>query len=92
MDKGRQINERIRSIASKLDSDGVRHVIIAVGDGYMIIRSNNNIRSVTRARIASETFMKMLADDVLCDEVLSAIVEGLQQAERDMIAQRGRGV
>lgn len=89
MDKRRQINERIRSIAGKLDSDGVRHAIRAVGNGYMIIRSNNNIWSVSRVRISSETFAILTQQCEAREEILRVLREILEQAERDLLARRG---
>ena len=88
LDKMMQISEHIQSIANDLDSDGVRHAIIAVDNEYMIIRSNNNIRSVTKARISSELFAILTQQ---C-EARKVLRESLEQAERNMLARRGRGV
>lgn len=92
IDKMKQISEHIQSIANDLDSDGVRHAIIAVGNGYMIIRSNNNIRSVTKVRISSETFAILTQQCEAREEILRVLRESLEQAERDLLARRGRGV
>ena len=92
IDKMKQISEHIQSIANDLDSDGVRHSIRAVGNGYMIIRSNNNIRSVTRVRISSETFAILMQQCEAREEILRVLREILEQGERDLLARRGRGV
>lgn len=92
MEFRRQIREHIQSIANDLDSDGVRHAIIAVGNGYMIIRSNNNIRSVVRTRISSETFAILTQQCEAREEILRALREALEDAERHLLARRGRGV
>lgn len=92
METRTQISEHIQSIANELDSDGIRHVIIAVGNGYMIIRSNNNIRSVVKMNISSEAYAILTQQGESCDEILRAIRESLEQAERDLLARRGRGV
>lgn len=92
METRTQISEHIQSIANELDSDGIRHVIIAVGNGYMIIRSNNNIRSVVKMNISSEAYAILTQQGESRDEILRAIRESLEQAERDLLARRGRGV
>ena len=92
LDKMRQISEHIQSIANDLDSDGGRHAIRAVSDGYMIIRSNNNIRSVVKTRISSETFAILTQQCEAREEILRVLREILEQAERDLLARRGRGV
>lgn len=92
IDKLKQLSEHNQTIANDLDSDGVRHAIIAVGNGYMIIRSNNNIRSVTKASISSETFAILTQQCEAREEILRVLREMLEQAERDLLARRGRGV
>ena len=92
IDKLKQLSEHNQTIANDLDSDGVRHAIIAVGNGYMIIRSNNNIRSVTKARISSETFAILTQQCEAREEILRVLRELFEQAERDLLARRGRGV
>lgn len=84
-----QISEHMKSIVNDLDSDGVRHAIRAVGNGYMIIRSNNNIWSVTRVRISSETFAILTQQCEAREEILRVLREILEQAERDLLASRG---
>lgn len=89
LDKMQQISEHMKSIVNDLDSDGVRHAIRAVGNGYMIIRSNNNIWSVTRVRISSETFAILTQQCEAREEILRVLREILEQAERDLLASRG---
>lgn len=86
-----QVTEHIKSIVNDLDTDGIRHAIIEHCGDYIIIRANNNFRSVTKCRLSSRLMMSIPAQGEYREEILDSIREGLNQAERDLLQRRGRG-
>ena len=92
MNTAEQINEHIRSIVKDLDSDGIRHVIIANGEDYIIIRSNNNVRAVVKCGISSRLLLSIPAEGDRREEILDILRDIMEKAERELALRRGRGV
>lgn len=87
-----QINEHIRSIVNDLDSDGIRHVIIANGEDYIIIRSNNNVRAVTKLGISSRLLLSIPSSGDNRAAILGTLRDSMEEAESKLVLRRGRGV
>ena len=92
MNTSEQINAHIRSIVNDLDSDGIRHVIIANGEDYIIIRSNNNVRAVTKLSISSRLLLSIPAEGDRREEILDILRDTMEKAERELVLRGGRGV
>lgn len=86
-----QINEHIRSIVNDLDSDGIRHVIIANGEDYIIIRSNNNVRAVTKLSISSRLLLSIPSSGDNRAAILGTLRDSMEEAESKLVLRRGRG-
>lgn len=86
-----QINEHIRSIVNDLDSDGIRHVVIANGEDYIVIRSNNNVRAVTKLSISSRLLLSIPSSGDNRAAILGTLRDSMEEAESKLVLRRGRG-